>query len=820
VFRVVAQILVVIAMVASAHGQGLVRVGESWRYYKAYDVRSLLKGSWQSIEFDDSRWQAAPSGYIFDDPRMKPRLRAGIHPGYGYIRKKFVIADVEKIKALVLRVEFERGFVAHLNGVEVARLPKKGAGRPMFGGEIERGFPTSSEGQFDLSQFISLLKNGENVMALEGPFTSEAYSAFPITPCLLANFIRGPFIQNATTNSVQVIWRTLFAGRGSVEFGTETNMEKQVNVPAVLMDHVVPLTNLALGQKYFYRVKNETPNGPITSSTETFTTLKAAGAIQFAVFGDTGQGTSAQTKIADVIQRANPDFVLHCGDLVYQGFNDRSVDWRLFNYYQSHMARVPYYMVPGNHDLNCCVGDGQPDYNPTNWLENATNFQNSFFLPTNTATGTEHFYSFDAGDAHFIGLYNPWFADYNFTPMSEQFRWFTNDLAHSSKRWKFIFMHMPLATSGGHVGRDDNANSKNDSAELMHLLLPVAERYGVNLIFGGHDHNFERFAPTNGIHHLVTGGGGGTVYDMKQRHPASAQFWAIHHCLKVSVAGETATIDALDSDGIVFDSFVIHRGAASDQVYQSTWHTPRIETGSANDGDGNITGQKFDFAGAPIFSRAGRSSNLGRVYVNNDAANLYVGLQGVILYGDSTVMLFVESPRQPGVTNLAGLGNGRIDARAQGADGLDFLESLSFTTFAPSIGCILGDEFADRQSRDFRRGDARFNTGQGIYRLDHAFSDLRGAHFQQYNRSPQVGLAIGESSADFIELAIPLASVGELKAGDIVKMAAIVSSGDVNMASQTRAIDTSLFGTSLSVGDQGRVILSPIKVRLSARPEK
>jgi phosphodiesterase/alkaline phosphatase D-like protein len=46
-------------------------------------------------------------------------------------------------------------------------------------------------------------------------------------------------------------------------------------------------------------------------------------------------------KIAEVIQRANPDFVLHCGDLVYQGFNDRSVDWRLFNYYQGHMARVP-----------------------------------------------------------------------------------------------------------------------------------------------------------------------------------------------------------------------------------------------------------------------------------------------------------------------------------------------------------------------------------------------------------------------------------------------------------------------------------------------
>src|SRR5438874_879443 len=80
---------------------------------------------------------------------------------------------------------------AYLNGVRIAAGPK--TPQPLPPGEVARGFPTSPDGEFDLSDSISLLKNGENLLALEGPFTSEAYNALPITACLLANFTRGPF---------------------------------------------------------------------------------------------------------------------------------------------------------------------------------------------------------------------------------------------------------------------------------------------------------------------------------------------------------------------------------------------------------------------------------------------------------------------------------------------------------------------------------------------------------------------------------------------------------------------------------------------------
>ena len=671
-----------------SHAQSLIRVGEDCRYYKAYYTRFLAPPGWQLVEFNDSRWDVAPSGYVFDDPQLRPRLRPGAHPGYGYIRKIFQVTNVAQIKSLILRVEFERAFVAYLNGVEIARFPKVGAVRQAIEGEVARGFPSSPDGQFDISSFIPLLREGENLLAAEAPFSNEGSILVPITPALLANLIRGPFIQNATTNSIQVIWRTWLAGNSLVEYGSDTNFQLRRRDARPVTEHVLTLTNLSAGQKYFYRVSTEIPSGLVSSDVQSFKTLKSSGALRFMVLGDSGQGTTAQTKIARVIRDSHPDFVLHCGDLVYQGINDRSVDWRFFNYYQPHMSTTPYYMVVGNHDLNCCLGDGEPDYNPTNWVYNATNFQNSFFLPTNNVTRTKHFYSFDAGDAHFVALYNPWFADYNFTAQTDQFGWLTNDLARSSKPWKFIFMHMPLATSGGHYNRDDNGNFINDSTELMNLLLPVAVRYGVQLVMAGHDHNFERFAPTNGVHHFVSGGGGGSVYEMKQRHPASAQFWATNHCVQVTVSGETASIEALDVQGRVFDRFTIHRSLPADQLYESAWHSPKMATGRANDGDGNILGQTFDFAGEALPTRAGQWSNLGRVYVNNDEANLFVGFEGVMIYPDSTIILFIESPRLPGVTNLIGLGNGIIDPWRQGVDGLDFLENVAFTNFTPSIGCL------------------------------------------------------------------------------------------------------------------------------------
>src|SRR5204863_6775707 len=128
-----------------------------------------------------------------------------------------------------------------------------------------------------------------------------------------------------------------------------------------------------------------------------------------------------QRMIADVLRTNGADLVIHAGDIIYGGFNDATVDTLFFNYYQPHMNSTPYYLAIGNHDLHCC--DFPPDWNATNWVQNTTNFQNAFYLPTNSMTGTEHFYSFDAGDVHFVALCNPWFQNYYFRNTNDQYIW-------------------------------------------------------------------------------------------------------------------------------------------------------------------------------------------------------------------------------------------------------------------------------------------------------------------------------------------------------------------------------------------------------------
>src|SRR5207248_9998583 len=143
-------------------------------------------------------------------------------------------------------------------------------------------------------------------------------------------------------------------------------------------------------------------------------------------------------------------------------------------------------------------------------------------------------------------------------------------------------------------------------------------------------------------------------------------------------------------------------------------------------------------------------------------------------------------------------------------------ENVAFTNFTPAIGCLLGDEFADGQYRDFRRLGARFNTGQGVFHLDRSFSNVSGIRLQQFNRSPQVDVGRDESNADFIQLAIPFKALGNIRPGDVVKLAAIVAAaGDVRTDTQTEAIDSSALATFLSGSGHDKIVVGGLRVRLA-----
>jgi hypothetical protein len=218
----------------------------------------------------------------------------------------------------------------------------------------------------------------------------------------------------------------------------------------------------------------------------------------------------------------------------------------------------------------------------------------------------------------------------------------------------------------------------------------------------------------------------------------------------------------------------------------------------------------------------GVSANLGRLHVRNDSKYFYFGFEDAAIWTNQVIAVFLENPALPGIADLSALGDNQLDVvtnSPQGADGLDMLQKLGFTNFRPSIGCLLGDEFADGTVRDFKRPGAKWGTGQGVFRLDQSFSSVAGARVQQFNRSPQgAPVVFPESNADFIEVAVPLSEFGAPPGPAQVRIGAIVFSVPDDGSPEPQ-IDTAYAGASLLPQSDGTMKLEPVTIQLAGDPD-
>ena len=107
-----------------------------------------------------------------------------------------------------------------------------------------------------------------------------------------------------------------------------------------------------------------------------------------------------------------------------------------------------------------------------------------------------------------------------------------------------------------------------------------------------------------GIHLLVTDDTKGGV--LRDGSPAVLGMSRWSRCGEVRELDGFLRADALSTAGAYIDGFVINRGLPTDRIYASTWNTPMVETNAPDNGDGNVTGQIFDFAGPSILPRHGR----------------------------------------------------------------------------------------------------------------------------------------------------------------------------------------------------------------------
>ena len=102
----------------------------------------------------------------------------------------------------------------------------------------------------------------------------------------------------------------------------------------------------------------------------------------------------------------------------------------------------------------------------------------------------ERFYTFKKGDARFFVL------DSNYMDQP-QIKWLERELAGSNDRWKVAYFHHPLYSSGAKHGSE---------VDLRVLVEPLFTKYGVDVVFAGHEHFYERIKPQKGIYHFTVGG--------------------------------------------------------------------------------------------------------------------------------------------------------------------------------------------------------------------------------------------------------------------------------------------------------------------------
>jgi acid phosphatase type 7 len=345
-----------------------------------------------------------------------------------------------------------------------------------------------------------------------------------------AKLRRQPYLQQVTMSAATLGWVTLQPAGEHVQLMTPPNTAR-ASVPATVEDYALrsagenqvwtPMQELEPGTIYCYQLADETQALTTPTGFKTAPGPDSTEPVRFLAFGDSGGGGSDQYALLEQMYTVPYDLMIHTGDIAYDSGTIDQYEDNVFGVYADLFRNIPFMPASGNHDYRTMQG---------------APFRDVFNLP-----GQEKWYSYDYGRVHFVALDTE--ADY-----STQAKWLEEDLANTKLPWKILYMHKPMYSSGEH-GSDTTLRAK---------IAPIAEKYGVQLILAGHDHNYERMKPQNGVAYVVTGGGG-----VGTRSVGTSSFTALSvdviHFVYVEVGLDELVLHAIDATGKEFDSMVVPR---------------------------------------------------------------------------------------------------------------------------------------------------------------------------------------------------------------------------------------------------------------------
>jgi 3',5'-cyclic AMP phosphodiesterase CpdA len=237
------------------------------------------------------------------------------------------------------------------------------------------------------------------------------------------------------------------------------------------------------------------------------------------VLGDVGEAGSRLTSTADAVAELSDgdpyEAMLLLGDNVYPSGDPARLDEVVFEPFAPVLdGDTSLLAILGNHDVADGHGDAQMRAlgMPGRWWAETWN-----------------------DDLLVVGL------DSNDVDDPQQLAFLERTLATSSARWKIVALHHPPYSAG----------YQGSSTEAREAFSPLFERYGVQLVLSGHEHDYQRSVPIDGVVYVVSGGVARTRRTGEEDFTAVSFSW--HHFLDIAVFEDRLLLRAVNQDRRVAD---------------------------------------------------------------------------------------------------------------------------------------------------------------------------------------------------------------------------------------------------------------------------
>lgn len=239
-------------------------------------------------------------------------------------------------------------------------------------------------------------------------------------------------------------------------------------------------------QPGYARVSTWLPQEHVDPSLQAPTTYQH---LKFAVIGDYGSGSAAESDVADLISGWSPDLIITAGDNNYPSGEAATIDGNIGQFFADYIG-----------DYSGGYGDGSPTnvFFPSLGNHDWATLDAQPYLDYFTLPGNERYYDFVVGPVHFFALDSDTHEPDGVASTSTQATWLQSKLATSTSAWNIVYFHHAPYSSGPH-------------GSTAYMQWPF-EDWGASAVIGGHDHTYERLL-IGSIPFFVNGIGGRSLYD-------------------------------------------------------------------------------------------------------------------------------------------------------------------------------------------------------------------------------------------------------------------------------------------------------------------